>query len=62
MITSNKTLIFKGGVVMQNMASENVSRIPEAENINVAHSVLSRDFKGLSNWNANGVIEIWKLK
>lgn len=58
MITSNKTLIFKGGVVMQNMASENVSRIPEAKNINVAHSVLSRDFKGLSNWNANGVIEI----
>lgn len=42
---------------LKNMGSSDESRMPDGEPSDVAHTVLARDYKGLSNYGSNGVIE-----
>ena len=46
-------------VMLTNMGSCDEQRIPDAKETGVASALLSRDYKGLSNYASNGVIE-WK--
>ena len=46
-------------VLLKNMGSSDESREPDANKAQVAATLLSRDYKGLSNYSSNGVIE-WK--
>ena len=46
-------------VMLTNMGSSDEERIPDAKETGVASALLSRDYKGLSNYASNGVIE-WK--
>ena len=50
----------KEAVLLKNMGSSDKTRIPEAKKIDIAATLLSRDYKGLSNYASNGAIE-WKL-
>lgn len=45
-------------VILKNMGSSDKKRIPNCWESNVATTLLSRDWKGLSNYASNGVIEI----
>ena len=45
--------------MLTNMGSSDEERIPDAKETGVASALLSRDYKGLSNYASNGVIE-WK--
>ena len=56
------TLIFRGGCRIENMGSLDENRNPSAELSDISVTLLSRDYKGLSNYASNGVIEIWKFK
>lgn len=49
----------KDTVLMKNMGSSDVKREPSAKQTDVAYSLLARDYKGVHNRDANGVIE-WK--
>ena len=44
------------------MGSLDENRNPYAELSDISVTLLSRDYKGLSNYASNGVIEIWKFK
>ena len=45
--------------MLTNMGSCDEQRVPDAKETGVASALLSRDYKGLSNYASNGVIE-WK--
>lgn len=45
-------------VILKNMGSSDKKRIPDYKTVNVATTLLSRDYKGLGNFASNGVIEI----
>lgn len=47
---------------MNNLGSEDVKRVPTLELTKVAGTLLTRDYKGLGNYNCNGVLEIWKIE
>ena len=47
----------KNTVLMKNMGSSDVKREPSAKQSDVAYSLLARDYKGVHNRDANGVIE-----
>ena len=49
----------KEAVLLKNMGSSDKTRIPEAKKTDIATTLLSRDYKGLSNYASNGAIE-WK--
>ena len=49
----------KEAVWLKNMGSSDESREPSARKADVSCTLLSRDYKGLSNYESNGVIE-WK--
>ena len=42
---------------LSNMGSSDKNRIPNAEPSDVAHTIMARDWKGLSNYASNGVID-----
>ena len=48
-------------VLLKNMGSSDCDRVPEMRNTDIAVTLLSRDYKGLSNYGSNGVIE-WNRK
>jgi len=54
-------LIYRGGCNAKNLATDNDSKIPHLHEIDIAHGLLTRDYKGLSDWNANVVLEVYKL-
>lgn len=56
------TQIFRGGCNLNNLGSEDVKRVPTLELTKVAGTLLTRDYKGLGNYNCNGVLEIWKIE
>ena len=45
-------------VLLKNLGSSDESRVPDARKTDIATTLLSRDYKGLSNYGSNGVIEI----
>ena len=45
-------------VLLRNMTDRN--KEPSADIIDVAYTLMARDYKGLSNYGSNGVIEKWK--
>ena len=47
---------------MENMGSSDEKRIPDMNETDVAATILARDYKGLSNYSSNGVLEIRKWK
>ena len=48
-----------GGYKLYNLGSSDKSREPRAEQTDIACTILARDYKGLSNYGSNGVIEIY---
>lgn len=56
------SLIFRGGCQLTNLGSSSEDKTPDFELSEVAVTLLSRDYKGLSNYHSNGVIEIWKIE
>ena len=58
---AEKTLIYRGGCIVKNLGSSDKNRDPDYKPSEIATTLLSRDYKGLSNYASNGVIEIWKL-
>ena len=46
-------------VLLKNMGSTNETRVPTGRKTDIAGTLLSRDYKGLSNYESNGAIE-WK--
>lgn len=56
------SLIFRGGCWLENLGSSDESRIPNLNLAETSVTLLSRDYKGLSNYHSNGVIEIWKIE
>lgn len=46
---------------MVNAATENVAKEPDGRLSNIATTILARDYKGLSDFGANGVIEIYEV-
>lgn len=49
-------------VILKNMGSSDKKRVPDCWESDVATTLLSRDWKGLSNYASNGVIEIERNK
>lgn len=49
-------------VILKNMGSSDKKRVPDCWESNVATTLLSRDWKGLSNYASNGVIEVERNK
>lgn len=45
-------------VILKNMGSSDKNRNPDYTITNIGTALLSRDYKGLSNYGSNGVIEI----
>lgn len=45
-------------VILKNMGSSDKNRNPDCTITNIGTALLSRDYKGLSNYGSNGVIEI----
>ena len=45
-------------VILKNMGSSDKKREPSFQKSDIATTLLSRDYKGLSNFASNGVIEI----
>lgn len=58
----NMKLIFRGGCRLDNLGSSDVKRIPSLVLADIASTILARDYKGLGNYDSNGVIEIWKIQ
>lgn len=59
--TMDKTLIFRGGCVVENLATANEDYIPSLEHTDFAVTLMARDYKGLKNFNSNAVIEIYEV-
>lgn len=51
--------IFRGGCRLTNMGSDSDERIPEISLADISCTILARDYKGLSNYGSNGVIEVY---
>lgn len=47
---------------MRNLGSSNKNREPTMNDSEIAVALLSRDYKGLNNYDSNGVLEIWKIQ
>lgn len=47
-------------VILKNMGSSDKKRQPSCKEVSVATTLLSRDYKGLSNFASNGVVEVYK--
>ena len=47
---------------MKNLGSSDKDRNPEMFPSEIATTLISRDYKGLSNYASNGVLEIWKIQ
>ncbi len=45
-------------VILKNMGSSDKKRVPDCWQSDVATTLLCRDYKGLSNFASNGVIEV----
>lgn len=58
--TINPT-VERESIVLQNLASADENRHPNAYKTDIAVTLLSRDYHGLSNYGSNGVIECQKL-
>ena len=50
-----------GTVIIKNCGSSDESRIPEAKPTNIATTLLARDFKGISNYGSNAVLECQRV-
>ena len=57
-----KTLIFRGGCRLNNLPSKDKNKTPDISLNEIAATLLQRDYKGIGNFNSNGVIEIWKIE
>ena len=57
-----KNLVFRGGLRVKNLASSNEDRVPSIRMEEIVTALLSRDYKGLSNYESNAVIEIYKVE
>lgn len=47
---------------VKNLASSNEDRVPSIRMEEIVTALLSRDYKGLSNYESNAVIEIYKVE
>lgn len=47
-------------VILRNMGSSDKKRQPSCRDVDIATTLLSRDYKGLSNFASNGVVEVYK--
>ena len=57
---SENIRIYRGGCSVENLATSD-DRIPNLIEIDIAHTLLSRDYKGLSNYGSNACIEVIHL-
>jgi hypothetical protein len=48
-------------VILRNLGSSDENRTPGARETDVSATLLSRDYKGLSNYGSNGVIECERI-
>ena len=55
----NSQIIFRGGCILKNCGSTNEKQRPDMHSTEIATTILARDYKGLSNYGSNGVVEIW---
>ena len=53
-------LLGRGGCRLYNLGSSDKSREPGLELSDISCTILARDYKGLSNYGSNGVIEIYE--
>jgi hypothetical protein len=49
-------------VILYNMGSSDAERKPDAKSTDVSPTLLSRDYKGLSNYASSGVIECSRVR
>ena len=56
------SLVFRGGGKITNMGSNDLNNQPSFELQDVSCTLLARDFKGLSNYGSNGVLEIYEVR
>ena len=61
-ITGEAHLIYRGGCRVENLASEKNKLDPILWLTDVAGAMLSRDYKGLSNYPSNAVIEVYRIE
>lgn len=47
---------------MKNLASSNEDRVPSIRMEEIVTALLSRDYKGLSNYESNAVLEVYKIE
>lgn len=50
------------GIILRNCGSSDESRTPDARHADVAATLLSRDYKGLSNYGSNAVLECQRIR
>lgn len=50
-----------GGIILRNCGSSDEARTPDARQTDVAATLLSRDYKGLSNYGSNAAIECKRI-
>ena len=50
-----------GAYNAKNLGTDNADKIPHIHEIDIAHGLLTRDYKGLSDWNANVALEVIHL-
>ena len=50
------------GIILRNCGSSDESRTPDARHADVAATLLSRDYKGLSNYGSNAVLECQRVR
>lgn len=60
--SSVKHTAYLNTVKLENLGSSDESRVPKLEESDVAATLLSRDYKGLSNYASNGVLEIREVR
>lgn len=58
----NKVLIYRGGCIVENLATANENYIPTLEEVDYAATLMARDYKGLKNFSSNAVLEIYEVK
>lgn len=53
------TLIYRGGCIVENLATDNKDYVPDLRETDVAVTLMARDYKGLKNFNSNAIMEIY---
>lgn len=58
----NKVLIYRGGCIVENLATSSEDYIPSLKESDIAVTLMARDYKGLKNFSSNAVLEIYEVK